>query len=285
MERTRRIEERLNHRLAISKELEPPWARFPWIERSSTGWRMGSGGDWLELFGHFVTTRCETVPSLVAYLRRHPPAPRTWQPALVHLLATVTGVDEEDPAQHTQLAALVAAEGLTADDAAYPVFVRSELRDGSLPAVWTRWDFDPVEALRYGGRELSFWARWLATECASRRAWLAAQPPAPEAWQLVAEAARTADAGAPWSDPAVGAGPLVVALAARGTLPPPWTAGLTAIDEVDWELTADARHAWAWWVSSTFDDAASFTAYLQPTPPPPVWDAALRQALFPWLYS
>jgi hypothetical protein len=285
MERTRRIEERLNHRLAISKELEPPWVRFPGIEQGSIGWRMGAGEDWLVLFWHFVRTRLEGASGLVGYLHRHPPAPRRWHDTLVDLLASLDGVNGADPHERARLSSVVHSEGLTGDDAAYPVFVRNELHEGHLLAPWTRWDFAPAEALRYASRELGFWARWLAEGCGDRSRWLAAQPPAPTAWAPVSEAISTGRAGDPWGDLTRGALPLTVALGGHGGLTPPWLSGHRAFAEIDWELEADSRHGWAWWVSSVFDDAASFRAYLERWPPPPSWDEALRLELFPWLFQ
>jgi hypothetical protein len=68
-------------------------------------------------------------------------------------------------------------------------------------------------------------------------------------------------------------------------MPPPWIGRHPPIGEIDWDLEADARHGWVWWVGSVFDDAATFAAYLARSPPPRAWEEALREDLFPQLFE
>jgi hypothetical protein len=279
VDRAQLVEQHLQEHLAASGEPEPAWARCPWLECGSIGWRMGYGEGWLELVGHYLCTRLHGPAEMLAYLHRHPPAPRTWHDAVVGMLALAEGSDGDDPDVAARLGAQVLAEGLTADDAAYPVYVRNELVGGALPAPWTS---DRLPQLRHGARTLGFWARWVAQAGRDRAAYLAGQPPAPRRWRHVSEAVRTGDPGRPWARLRDRVG-LVVALAATGTIPPPWSAGHPALARVSYDDGADARHAWAWWLHSVFDDRASLAAYLAALPPPPDWDRALREEIIPWL--
>lgn len=60
------------------QELEPPWARYPWIPRGSIGWRMGSGEGYQIAWGDYVDEKIRSLDEALAYLRRHPKAPRSW---------------------------------------------------------------------------------------------------------------------------------------------------------------------------------------------------------------
>lgn len=70
-------------------ELEPPWARFPWISRYSIGWRMGSGESYSMVWSDFADEKITTTDEALAYLRRHPPAPRTWADWAAHWLGQI----------------------------------------------------------------------------------------------------------------------------------------------------------------------------------------------------
>ena len=59
-------------------ELEPPWSAYPWIQYGSIGWRMGCGEDHLRHWFPYVRAHVVDFPSALAYLQRHPRAPRLW---------------------------------------------------------------------------------------------------------------------------------------------------------------------------------------------------------------
>jgi hypothetical protein len=330
-------------------ELEPPWARFPWISRYSIGWRMGSGESYMVLWSDFVDERIETTDEALEYLRRHPPAPRTWADWIAHWLGQLErdrseaeeldevaaqltsdgddddGEDElfnaddyddvieddddldddddfdedseeaQDAADEAHWVPLLARERLIADDAAYPVFVRNALAKsggtGHLPAPWAaRGAATPEDALRYSSRELGWWARWLHDSGVDFATYLATQPPAPEAWE---EAVRgvsfwSTSPGSSlgislWKTLDGGAVSLIPVMVRLGALPPPWLGGHPPIADIEWEEDSDDRHRWAWWVFDTFEDAASWRAYLERWPPPPAWRDALKGYLFPTL--
>ncbi len=337
-------------------EMEPPWSRLPWIQRWSIGWRMGIGEDYGVMWTNFSDEKLHGLTEALAYLRRHPKAPRTWADWVARWLSDVErraeleaeadedgdeegeeegegeeadDEDEEDEEDDSDEAdgdaadadseeedededvdldvyaydddddeddededdeeelhwlAFVEAEGLTGDDAAYPAFVRNALAREGMTAPWT-WKGaadGPDSTLRYSARELGWWARWMAQECRDVAAYLAAQPsPSPE-WADVA-AAIAAREDAPWLTLTGGARALLPSMVRHGALPPPWLGGHPPIDDVDWEDDADDRHRWAWWVFETFEDSASWRAYLERWPPPPAWRDKLHGVLFPSL--
>lgn len=290
---SRRRAARLEAALA-SGELEPPWSKYPWIIRGSIGWRMGIGESYQILWGDFVRQNLTDKAATIAYLQRHPPAPRTWRDTLVRWLARfddgATDDDDDDddddnesPA-HAALLAQIEAAGLVGDDVAYPVFLRNALREGGMTVPWT-WpgSDDPAAAWRYSTREVGWWARWLATECADRAAWLAAQPAPPAPWATVVAAVRAGTADVSWATLDGGAARLIPATVAHAALPPPWLGGHPPSDEIEWHENADDRDRWAWWVHDTFEDATSWRAYLERWPPPPAWQAALAENLFSYL--
>lgn len=317
---------RLAEAMAGGKELEPPWAHLPWIPRGSIGWRMGSGESYSMLWSDFAEEKIHTLDAAVAYLRRHPRAPRSWGEWVASWLMEFPDDDDDDdgavsasddePAEDDEdedgdgledfdfsdddevdeevlyWLAFVEAEGLTGDDVAYPVFVRNELASGGMGAPWTRKGAvdTPDSAMRYSPRELGWWARWLAQDCKTReerQAHLAAQRPPPPAWDPVLDAIRALWAGGAkpsvWNDLTSGALALVPAMVIYGELPPPWVGDHPPITEVEWEEDSDDRHRWAWWVFETFEDKASWVAYLERWPPPPRWRRALDEVSFPYL--
>jgi hypothetical protein len=157
------------------------------------------------------------------------------------------------------------------------------MRDGGMTAPWVRrrGPTDPETALRHDARELGWWGRWLATECPDREAWLEEQPEAPAAWATIVEAARTGTAPAVWSTLAEGSTAFACVLAASGRLPPPWRRGHPPKPQISWdEEAADDRDRWAWWVSDTFEDRASWERYLAPWPPPEEWARAIADGYY-----
>ena len=293
----RRRAEQLEAALA-GGELEPPWAKYPWMIHGSIGWRMGSGESYQMLWGDFVSTRLTSMAITLAYLQRHPPAPRTWCGTLVWLLERIERGDdgeeeddddgdddgEESPA-HAALRAQIEAAGLVGDDVAYPVFLRNVLDHGGLTAPWT-WRVaseSPAMAWRYATREVGWWARWLATECPDRAAWLDAQPAPPASWAAVVDAVRAGTSDASWATLDGGAERLIPATVAHAALPPPWLGGHPPRAGIEWDEGADDRDRWAWWVFDTFEDLASWRAYLARWPPPPAWQVALSEILFSYL--
>lgn len=346
------MEERRAARLAAALaeqggELEPPWARFPWISRYSIGWRMGMGESYSMLWSDFAE-KITTPDEALAYLRRHPPAPRTWADTVAHWLGQIerdraeAAEDEEDDeldavaaqlkdeldddeddelyneddydeedleagdddadfddedheemqdtADEVHWIPILLRERLVTDDAAYPVFVRNARAAnpaGHLPAPWAgRGDPDPKSALRYSARELGWWARWLFEERIDFSSYLTTQPPPPAAWQpIVASISSRPATAAPapstlWRTLDGGAASLLPAMVQLGALPPPWLGDHPPIADIEWEDDSDDRHRWAWWVFDTFEDTASWRAYLERWPPPPAWRDALQGYLF-----
>lgn len=169
--------------------------------------------------------------------------------------------------------------GLVGDDVAYPVYVRNAQRDGGMTAPW-RWRGaeSPAKGWRYLTREIGWWARWLATECADRTAWLDAQPAPPEAWSPVVAAVRGRRADPAWTSLTGGAERLIPLTVVHGALPPPWLGGHPPRDAiVHDDSQADDVDRWAWWLFATFDDPASWCSYLARWPPPPAWQTAVAR--------
>lgn len=259
-------------------ELEPPWAAYPWIQSGSIGWRMGCGEDYLDRWFPYVKAHLPDLPSALAYLQRHPRAPRPWSSFLVSWLrplaeASPRGAVRIDRAQ-------VDALGLVGDDVAYAVYVRNAGRDGGMTAPWT-WRVaaeSPAMAWRYVSREVGWWARWLATECADRAAWLDAQPAPPEAWASVAAAVRGGRAAPAWTDVIGGAERLIPLTVLHGALPPPWLGDHPPRDEIVYDdAAANDIDRWAWWLFDTIEDPASWRGYLARWPPTPAWEAAVAR--------
>ncbi len=263
------------------EELEPPWARFPWIRAGSIGWRMGVGESYQIEWGNYVDAAITTVDAAIAYLHRHPAAPRTWQRWIASWLSRLAGDDDEDDDEDEARSSWddrIEAEGLVDDDIAYPVYVANAMAEPrGMVAPWGwRSDLTLHAALRYYPRELGWWSRWLATECTDRASYLDAQPPVPDEWARVEWSARTGVADPAWAHGGLEA--LICTLAATGTLPPPWLGGHEPKSGVDYDSTADDRDRWLWWVNGVFDDGASFQSYLAGWPEaPPAWQKALGQ--------
>jgi hypothetical protein len=262
---------------ATSEELEPPWSRFPWIPMGSIGWRMGIGESYQMEWSAYVGGALTDLDAALAYLRRHPPAPRTWLGWIAGWLSRMAGEPEDETEDEDQPALVVwrnrvIDEQLVDDDVAYPVFVRNAERDGGMQPPWTwRGDGTPSSRLRYASRELGWWSRWLATECPDREAYFDEQVEPPAEWSRVAVSGRLGIANPAWE--VGGAEALVATLAATGTLPPPWIAGHAPPLTINYDLdAADDRDRWMWWAGEMFEDHASWIAYLARwAAPPPAW--------------
>ena len=259
-------------------ELEPPWAAFPWIQYGSIGWRMGCGEDYLLQWFPYVQAHIPNFSSALAYLQRHPRAPRTWASFLVSWLRPLARAHPHGPLELDR--ARVSALGLEGDDVAYPVFVRNARREGGMTAPWT-WSVaaeSPANGWRYLTREIGWWARWLVTECADRTAWLDAQPAPPDAWAPVVAALRARRADPAWATLTAGAERLIPLAAVHGALPPPWLGGHPPRDSIVYDDgQADDVDRWAWWLFGTLDDPTSWRGYLARWPPAPAWQTAIAR--------
>jgi len=268
----------MSHESSAEPELEPPWAAYPWIQHGSIGWRMGCGEDYLLQWFPYVQKHIRDFPSALAYLQRHPRAPRLWALFLVSWLhplakANPRGALALDRAQ-------VDALGLVGDDVAYPVFLRNARREGGLTAPWTWYVAaeSTAKGWRYLTRQVGWWARWLATECDDRTAWLDAQPAPPEAWSPVVTAVRARRAAPAWATLTGGAERLIPLAVAHGELPPPWLGGHPPRGAIAYDDDqADDIDRWVWWLLATIDDPASWHGYLARWPPPPEWQATLAR--------
>lgn len=247
-------------------DLPPPWARFPGYTRTTIGWRMGYGEsykwahhDWLEAQGWDREQR-------LAYLRRHPPAPRTWANAVSVMLSAQADTAEDE----------LAALGLVADDVGAANWAA---RHGGHYRPWEgRLDLEGLA--RYGGRDLACFCRW-AAELRARgelEAWLAEAPPS-EAWAELGQALRGDTEPAARVPPEQGWRRVALEWAARADAPPPWTLGLP-VPKGDMRYEADAAYpeAWVSVLETAIDDRATWRAALARWPAPPRrWQALLRR--------
>lgn len=259
----------------IEAEIEPPWAAFPWIQLGSIGWRMGSGEDYMYRWLEYARKAFADVRSALAYLQRHPRAPRRWASFLVSWLEPLARTNPGDAVVIDR--AQVGALGLVGDDVAYPVFVRNAMRDGGMPAPWSWYVAEsPAKGWRYVTRVIGWWARWMATEGDGREAWLEAQAAPPAAWASVIAAVRERRGDA-WTTLDGGAERLIPAAVLHGALPPPWLGGHGPREAIVWDdELADDVDRWAWWLFATIDDPASWRGYLERWPPPTAWQATLE---------
>lgn len=260
-------------------ELPPPWAKHPEIPAGSIGWRMGYGESYSIAWGRFLSQRPSDRAWRAAYLRRHPLAPRSWARAAAVVLAPGHVMEDDD---EPDVDALV-AEGLVGDDVAMGAW---EAIHGQAPeAPWAAsWHGGKLgSAARYGGRELTFWARW----CARRRedgqldAWLRAVPEPAPAWVPMRDAVRDGVVPSRF-DPATAWERLSVLVAAHGHAPPPWTLGEApdALGGERYDDDSSYADAWCLWVYDAFDDGPTWRAYLArhggvPTP----WRAAIDREI------
>lgn len=271
--------------LDANGDIPPPWARYPEIPFGSIGWRMGSGESWLMLWWRWLEDQPADRESRRDYLRRHPPAPRPWANAVASVLL-LRADDDQDNGIDDALVVRLRSEGLVGDDVAQAAW---EARRGAKPnAPWAEsWSSNSnmADCGHYGGRELTFWARW----CGDQRArgtlaeWFDAVPPAPPSWQPMADAALTGEVtGESPSPPPDAWERLALQIAAHGWAPPPWAFGEEPASLRD-EYDDDSSYADAWslWIGESIDDAATWAVYLErhgPIPTP--WVKPLSRSVW-----
>jgi hypothetical protein len=256
--------------MSNANELPPPWVKHPEIPAGSIGWRMGYGEGFLVQWHEWLAQQPKDRTRRAAYLRRHATAPRTWAQTVAYVLEPDRedeqddDDDDGDELEGEQHEALV-AEGLVGDDVAMGAW---EAIHGEAPeAPWAmRWHGGKLgSAARYGGRELTFWARW----CAKRRsdgrldAWLRSAPNAGPAWKPMRNAVRHGAVPSDWS-PASAWERLGVLIAAHGEAPPPWVLGESP-GSLGGRHEDDSSYADAWcsWHYEAFDDRKTWRAYLE----------------------
>lgn len=263
-------------------DVAPPWAKYPEIPAGSLGWRMGYGEDWLDVWGAWLALQPTARAWRLAYLRRHPPAPRTWADSAIAVLAPDGDDDEEDDERDPELVAELEAAGVIGDDVAVRAW--QALHGRSPPAPWSSPATTLAGSVRYGARELNFWARW----CAARRlsgeldTWLAQAPEPSPAWRALRDAAASGAAPEPLPDDPRER--LAVLLAAHGDAPAPWQLGHdpTSLRQ-EFDDRVSYADAWFAWVLEVFDDPATWTRYLDAHSPVPAdWSATLARAI-DWL--
>jgi hypothetical protein len=247
-------------------ELPPPWAKYPEIPWGSIGWRWGSGERWIIEWHEWLARQPRDREQRVAYLRRHPVAPRPWARVVSSVLERVR-VDEANesgkPESGDALATRLAAEGLVGDDVGMGAW--AAIHGDAPQAPWAVGVDAPADTARTCSRELTFWARW----CADRRtrgqldAWLQSVPAPGPAWEPVRDAVRSGVPPEGWH-PESAWGRLAVLVSAHTEAPPPWVLGEVPAAFAE-ELEDDCSYADAWslWVAETIDDGASWRAYLE----------------------
>lgn len=260
--------------IADRDDMAPPWAKYPEIQQGSLGWRMGTGEDWLMNWHDWIVARPADRAQRIAYLGRHPPAPRNWADTARWVVDPGAEGDARTALNH-ELVAL----GLVADDVAILAWLA--LHDPPAPP-WR--EGSPADAVRYEARALNFFVRWALRQRADDRLepWLAAAPRPLRAWRAFHDALRSGQVNGPL--PRAPRHQLAILLAAMGDPPPPWTRGEppTALARQFEDRTTYAG-AWFEWAFDSFDDLATWRAYLQRVaPPPPEWEDAVRDE-FAWL--
>ncbi len=214
-----------------------------------------------------------------------------------------------EPRDSSEIWRVLRRWNLLADDAAYPAFVRNAQETG-MPPPWIGYagSLGPAYAMKLNPRATGWWARWMFETKADLEAQLAAHPPN-ELWNEAIELIRQR------IDPAwergcrVGAACLIASMVVHGTLPPPWsreqpptTPDPDPLPDVDGLFgrpppppgapeppalpgasrrapEPDDRQQWTGWAFETFDDPASWRAYLDRWPPPEEWSVELQKGL------
>ncbi len=277
--------------LDVHGDLAPPWARYPEIPNGSIGWRMGGGEGWLMMWWQWLARLPTDRAVRLAYLRRHPPAPRSWTRSAMSVIDPDFEDDFEDEGDDEVADALderrrslrseLEQAGVLVDDAAIGAWL---LRNDPPRAPWVG-EGSVAGAVRYGARALNFFVRWAVARRAEGRlaSWLEAVPPPPRGWRAVHDA--LASGRAPAALPRDAREQLAILLAAQGDPPPPWTRGEPpAAIEQQFEEDTTYAGAWSEWATDSFDDASSWTAYLgRCVAAPPEWDQVIRAEL-PWMF-
>jgi len=246
-------DEHLDAQLDERGDLEPPWVKFPCLERYTLGWRMGAGETWLCFVWAFLRRLGEQADDRRAWLRRHPPAPITWADWVADLL----GLPSDDL---VVAAEAMKGEQLVADDAAFSVY-----RARTDPALWP-WQQTasetPAACARYATRDLAFWSRHHATDHFAT----AADVPAPWAAFARAHLERRRPDGL---HPERGLELLALSLAS-GWPPAPWSLDLSLQSfEDSYDDDMGYADAFRLWLMSSFDDWPTWESYAatQPTVP------------------
>lgn len=269
---------RLSEHLDERGELAPPWEEFPAYEKSTIGWRMGSGEDWLSLWYVFKETLDRSYEARHAYLRRHRPAPESWARAVWHTLYP----DEEYPEELSdeQLNAL-REEGLIGSDVAYETWLLAQHGEWSSYWPW-EWSDTPEEAARYWTRELWFFGR-RAGEARARQEIPELPAAIPDAWQEFAQVLRAGDFVRESTRDERGLWQLAM-MCAVGEVFPPWSMEGCAPEPFDDSYELDMGHASAYrlWYSSAFDDVPH--AHRVRGEVPAAWEAWVEEQL-DWMYE
>lgn len=273
-------------------DIAPPWAAFPGFTRTTIGWRMGYGEDWLYGWGQWLKEQPEDEDWRRAYLSRHPPAPYTWA-ELVH------NTLDSGWRRPMDRAALIAA-GLVGEDVAYGTWLASQ---EEMPS-WGK--STPAELVRYQCRPLSFWMRWARGQALDTvTALLTESTPPPTPWQRTVDALtswlRPRPPDSPWAGvlaalrdgappeapptPDSGYTRIVVELAASSDPRPPWVLSGSPDDLPFSEGNQTYTQAWRLWVASAFDDPPTWQAHLAAVAPMPAdWQEATARH-FRWLWE
>lgn len=263
-------------------DVAPPWARFPEIIHGSIGWRMGAGEDWICAWADFLDDLPGDREQRLAYLRRHPPAPRNWADTAVWVVEPgLRGDDDAVVERREAVQRELEQAGVIADDVAIVAWLA---RNDPPEAPW-RAGVSLANEVRYGARGLTFFVRWALGRRAEGRLaeWFAAAARPGREWQAFRDALVSGRVeGKLPRDPRK---QLAILLAAAGDPPPPWTRGeRPAALEQRFEDRTTYAGAWCEWAGDAFDDEATWLAYLRRCPPaPPDWDSAVREALL-WLF-
>ena len=248
MSQTRR--DRMNAARDENGDLAPPWAKYPTFERYCIGWRMGGGEDWVDMWWEFIGTLPTDQESRATYLRRHPPAPRSWAD-IAWMCLHGEGEGDEGEAEAQRRMNVLLQEGLVADDAAFQAWSEQE----AVGDPW-RWHGETAEeAVRYNTREFAFWSRKYGPTPTPEEL--------PPGWSSVLPALTS---GAVDVDPQRGLWTLAQMLLLNAVVPP-WKLDLSPedfSDSFDDDMGyVDAFHLW---LMSAFDDASTANQLVGPVP-------------------
>lgn len=238
-------------------EMPPPWEKCPAIERYSIGWRMGYGEGYLWAWHDFMRDLGTDYKTRLAYLKRHAPAPYSWGDFVESVLEPDRErLEVQDLDRLLQL-------GLVESDIVYPTWLKQQT---TLQHPWKK-DFDstPVDCVRYGTRELSFWSRRIAELRQADPNW--ELPKLPFKWRACKHAFMTQRVDNP--NPKKGL-LLLVQMLVAGKVLPPWGLGCAVSDyRGDFENNMGYADAFSLWVMSAFDDQPHFQRYLESCEPMP----------------
>ena len=264
-------------------EMPPPWEVFPTLERTSIGWRMGSGESYIHEWWDWIESLPEDESTRIAYLRRYRPAPMSWLRSILTVLQpsrTPSWYDEDD--DDAGMGGFLKAEahrlerlGLIAYDAAYNTWLAQQTQ-----VAWPwAWQDDeaatPEEMVRYATREMWFFSRQLR---ALREEGKLHRVSVPLSWGELEMPLWTGSAGA------LDASQGLLALAkmfCAGEVLPPWSLGLSLDDFADsFEMEMGYADAYRLWLISAFDDERWLEQqHLAAYPIPAAWAAWIEDYL------